>query len=110
MLDEDLKHLKLMIRMCKEVADATGVEKVGTFTTLDSLGAAHVGGTARMGTSAKNSVVNSFGQCHDVRNLFVADGSVLVTEGCGDSPSLTIIALALRTADSIISKLKKGEV
>jgi choline dehydrogenase-like flavoprotein len=108
--DNELKLLKLMIERCEEVAEASGVKPVATFTSLDTMSAAHVAGTARMGISSKNSVVNSFGQSHDVRNLFIADSSVLVTQGCGDSPSLTIIALALRTADYIASEIKKGNI
>jgi choline dehydrogenase-like flavoprotein len=63
-----------------------------------------------MGNSRENSVVNSFGQCHDVRNLFIADSSTLVTQGCGDSPVLTIMALALRTADYIASIMKRDSL
>lgn len=106
--DSDLKLLKLMIQRCSELADVSGVEKVATFTSLDAMGSTHVAGTARMGKSSKDSVVNSFGQTHDVKNLFIADGSVFVTQGCGDSPALTIMALALRTAKYIVSEFRKG--
>ncbi len=110
MRDTELKLIQLMIRKCADIADASGAKTVGTFTSLDMMGSAHVAGTARMGTAGENSVVNSFGQCHDVSNLFVADSSVLVTQGCGDSPSLTIIALALRSSDHIVSRMKKGDL
>jgi choline dehydrogenase-like flavoprotein len=110
MQDEDLRLIEIMLKRCNEVADASGVKVIGTFTSLDSMGATHVAGTARMGTSRKKSVVNSFGQCYDVKNLFIADSSVLVTQGCGDSPALTIVALSLRTADYIASELRKGNL
>lgn len=63
-----------------------------------------------MGSSSSNSVVNGFGQCHDIKNLFIADNSVFVTQGGGDSPALTIMALALRTADYIVSQAKKNNI
>ena len=62
--------------------------------------AAHLMGTARMGTSEKNSVVNASNQVHSVPNLFVVDGSSFTT-GAGVNPTSTIMALALRAADKI---------
>jgi choline dehydrogenase-like flavoprotein len=106
--DSDLRLLRLMMQRCGELADVSGVEKVAIFTCLDTMGSTHVGGTARMGTSSKDSVVDSFGRSHDVKNLFIADTSVFVTQGCGDSPSLTVMSLALRTAEHIASEMKKG--
>lgn len=87
-----------------------GGEVAGTFTSLDTLGSTHVAGTARMGIGRGKSVVNSYGQSHDVKNLFIADSSVMVTQGCGDSPSLTIMALSLRTAEHIAAEFKRGNI
>ena len=64
---------------------------------------AHLMGTARMGTSDKNSVVNKDNQVHGVSNLFVVDGSSFTT-GAGVNPTSTIMALALRAADKIWDK------
>ena len=64
----------------------------------------HLLGTARMGTDAGSSVVNAWGRCHDVRNLFIVDGSIWVTSG-GVNPTSTIQALALYIADSIKKRL-----
>ncbi len=60
-------------------------------------GTAHVMGTARMGDDPLASVVDGTGRLHDVDNVYVADGSVFVSSG-GFNPTLTIMALALRTA------------
>ena len=60
----------------------------------------HFMGTARMGTDPKRSVVNAWHQSHDVKNLFVVDGSSFVTAGAV-GPTSTIGALALRCADGI---------
>jgi len=61
----------------------------------------HLMGTARMGRSPDDSVVDGFGRCHDVANLFLADASVFVTGGAMN-PTATAQALALRAADQII--------
>ena len=53
---------------------------------------------------------DAFGAVHGVPNLTVADASVLVTQGAGDSPSLTIQALALRSSESLVERLRRGEV
>ena len=63
---------------------------------------AHLVGGARMGNDPGTSITNSFGQTHDIANLFVCDGSLLPTQGSAN-PGLTIQALAARTADYIIS-------
>src|SRR5262249_10290860 len=57
--------------------------------------AAHAMGTCRMGDNPRTSVVNSFGQAHDVRNLFILDTSVFVTSA-GVNPTLTALAIARR--------------
>ena len=69
----------------------------------------HLAGTARMGNDRRTSVVNSDCRSWDVPNLFICDGSVFPTTG-GVNPSLTIQALALRTADRIQALAKRGEL
>jgi len=60
-------------------------------------------GAARMGADPRTSVVDKFGQSHDIPNLFICDGSILPTQGSAN-PGLTIQALAARTADYLISE------
>ena len=62
-------------------------------------------GTARMGTDPSKSVVNSVGRAHDVKNLFVVDGSVFVTSG-GVNPTNTLQAISLYVADHIKKNLE----
>lgn len=57
-------------------------------------------GTCRMGNKASNSVCNKWGQTHDIRNLFISDGSQFTTGGA-ENPTLTIVTLAIRQADYI---------
>ena len=64
----------------------------------------HLLGTARMGFDPERSVVNEWGRSHDVRNLFIVDGSIFVTSG-GVNPTTTIQALALYIADSMKQRL-----
>ena len=64
----------------------------------------HLLGTARRGTDPERSVVNEWGRSHDVRNLFIVDGSVFVTSG-GVNPTTTIQAVALYIADSMKRRL-----
>jgi choline dehydrogenase-like flavoprotein len=60
----------------------------------------HLMGTARMGSDPKTSVVNSWGRAHDVKNLFLIDGSIFVT-AAAVNPTNTIQALALHVADTM---------
>jgi choline dehydrogenase-like flavoprotein len=64
----------------------------------------HLLGTARMGNDPATSVVNAWGRSHDVRNLFIVDGSLFVTSG-GVNPASTIQALALYIADRMKKNL-----
>jgi choline dehydrogenase-like flavoprotein len=70
---------------------------------------AHAMGTCRMGADPRTSVVNPFGQAHDVPNLFVCDTSVFVTSA-GVNPTLTAMALACRSADAIAAAAKRGDL
>ena len=71
--------------------------------------ASHETGTARMGKAPRNSVLNSFCQAHDVKNLFVVDGSCFTTFP-EKNPTHTIMALAVRTARYIAGEFKKGSL
>jgi choline dehydrogenase-like flavoprotein len=69
----------------------------------------HEVGTARMGADPGTSVLNSFCQAHDVKNLFVADGAPLVTNP-DKNPTLTIMALSWRASEYLLSEAKKGNL
>ncbi len=81
----------------KEVMQAAGASEIVSNELLRAAGW-HLLGTARMGDDPASSVVNSWGRSHDVKNLFVVDGSIFVTSG-GVNPTSTIQALALYIAD-----------
>lgn len=69
----------------------------------------HELGTCRMGTDPKKSVLNGFNQSHDVKNLFVVDGSAFVTGGA-QNPTLTLMALSMRTSEYLAGEMKKGSL
>ena len=66
-------------------------------------------GTARMGRDPKTSVVNEHNQAHDVKNLFMPDGSCMTSAACVN-PSLTYMALTARACDFAVSQMKKNEL
>ena len=66
-------------------------------------------GTNRMSETARDGVVNRWGQAHDIPNLFVSDGSQFTT-GAAENPTLTIVALAMRQADHIAREMSAGAI
>ncbi len=69
----------------------------------------HEVGTARMGDNPKSSVLNKWCQSHDIKNLFVVDGSSFVT--CGwQNPTMTILALSMRASEYLVEEMRKGNV
>jgi choline dehydrogenase-like flavoprotein len=69
----------------------------------------HELGTCRMGADSKTSVLNRFNQSHDVKNLFVVDGSSFVSGGC-QNPTLTILALSMRSAEYMAEEMRKRNI
>jgi choline dehydrogenase-like flavoprotein len=103
----DMHTIKVMQAQLSKWAIATPTKNIGRFgNTSYRSSATHVGGTCRMGVDPKLSVVDAFGKVHGQTNCYITDASVLPTQGAGDSPSLTIQALALRTAEKIAADLK----
>src|SRR5450432_2274457 len=66
-------------------------------------------GTNRMSANARDGVVNSHGQTHDIKNLFISDGSQFTTGGA-ENPTLTIVTLAIRQADYIADQMKSNTI
>ena len=62
-----------------------------------------------MGDDPTDSVVDQYGRCHDIPNLFIVDGSVFVTSG-GVNPTSTISALALRSVEHLIANRRRQSV
>jgi choline dehydrogenase-like flavoprotein len=69
----------------------------------------HELGTCRMGDDPKTSVLNRWNQSHDIKNLFVVDGSSFVTGG-SQNPTLTILALSMRASEHLAEQMRKGNL
>ena len=96
---------RTMADTVREVMRAGGAgEIVEETTSLDLFAATHVLGTCRMGPDPRTSVADRDGFCHEIPNLALADASLVPSSGCGDSPCLTITALAIRTADRLLER------
>lgn len=98
---ESLRLLEHMATAARAVLSEAGAELAEEAGSGDAFGATHAFGTARMGDDPATSVVDARGRSHDHPNLWIADASVFPTSGGGEAPSLTIMALAARTADAI---------
>ena len=106
---DTFRSLQFMQDREMELLDAAGAQKSWRFPNIESDGSTHLLGTCRMGNDPKKSVINSDHRSHDVPNLFICDGSSLVTSG-RNQPTETIQALAFRAADRITMLAKKGEI
>ncbi|NTV69554.1 MAG: GMC family oxidoreductase [Azonexaceae bacterium] len=100
---KNIKRLRFMAEKSRQLLKAAGVEEIlEEFGAWDNFSATHVFGTCRMGADSRNSVVDAGCRSHDHPNLYITDASVFPSSGGGESPSLTIEALAVRTADTIV--------
>jgi choline dehydrogenase-like flavoprotein len=120
--EHELKQAQHQVRTFAEIIQAMGGTTTGgrrggnaapgaPGTQVISRGGAiiHEIGVTRMGDDPKTSVLNKYSQAHDVKNLFVADGGPFVSNP-DKNPTLTIIALAWRTAEYLAEEMRKGNV
>ena len=88
--------------------EAAGLKNVSTYDDREKspgIGI-HEMGTARMGTDAKNSVLNKYNQVWGASNVFVTDGAAMASSSCVN-PSLTYMALTARAANFAVEEMKK---
>jgi choline dehydrogenase-like flavoprotein len=108
--DNEKKMAADMAETGKQMLEEAGVEVVWSSKDILTEGwSIHELGTARMGSDPKTSVLNQYQQSHDVKNLFVVDGSSHVSASC-QNPTWTIMALAWRSCDYLGEELKKGNL
>ena len=81
---DDLKNLTYLIGKATQLAEAAGAPKAWPDPVAPQTNAVHLLGTCRMGNDPKTSVVDRFNRTHDVKNLFICDGSSLVTSTRGE--------------------------
>jgi choline dehydrogenase-like flavoprotein len=90
--------------------EAVGYKNVRPYVNTSFPGNAnHEMGTARMGMSPKTSVLNKFNQLHEVKNVFITDGSCMTSNACVN-PSLTYMALTARACEYAVGELKSGNL
>jgi len=106
---DDIKLSKWLVERSRELLDAAGAKQKWSFPVQEQQFAVHLLGTCRMGNDPKTSVINPDHRTHDVKNLFLCDGSSFVTSGRGQ-PTCTIEALAFRASDRIRDLAKRGEI
>ena len=93
-----------------EMLEAAGAKNIRTYAHPSApRWALHEAGMARMGVDPQKSVLNQFQQTHDMKNLFVMDASGFTSNPC-QNPTLTIMALCVRSCDYLMSELKRNAI
>jgi len=92
-----------------ELMDAAGSNKTWRWPVTPQNSGNHLLGTCRMGDDPDSSVVDRYHRSHEIKNLFICDGSSMVTSGRGQ-PTMTIMALAFRAAEHIARAASAGDI
>src|SRR6185436_17030155 len=108
MSENSKRLLQFHLARARESLEAAGAHQVVTAPLIRETGW-HLLGTTVMGHDRATSVVNAWGQAHDVPNLYVFDGSIWLTSN-GTNPTATIAALALRCADHLVENRRLQKV
>jgi len=104
--NEKLMH-EDMANTAKELLANAGFKNISVSSNMSFPGNAnHEMGIARMGKDPKTSVLNSFNQMHEVKNVFITDGSCMTSGNCVN-PSLTYMALTARACDYAVKEMKR---
>ena len=90
-----------------ELFEKAGYKDIKTYDEIRGFGRCiHEMGTARMGNSPKDSILNKNNQVWGASNVFVTDGACMTSSSCVN-PSLTYMALTARAADFAVNELKR---
>ncbi|MBI1760689.1 MAG: GMC family oxidoreductase [Acidobacteria bacterium] len=109
--ENDRRMMEDMFGWMEQIMRAAGAEVLPYRKYLEPLGdATHECGTARMGNDPKTSVLNQYCQSHEVKNLFVTDGSCFVSLPGTHGITTWIMALAWRASDYLAEQMKRGEL
>lgn len=108
---ENEKNMREDIKSCAfEMLDKTGFRNIKLFDYQRPGGSAvHEMGTARMGNDPKTSVLNQHNQMHDIKNIFITDGSCM-TSSASQNPSLTYMALTARACKVAVDLMREGKL
>ncbi|MDQ6699023.1 MAG: GMC oxidoreductase, partial [Acidobacteriota bacterium] len=106
--DNEFEIAKDAMNTLDELCRASGFEVLARHSQMVPPGESiHELGTCRMGDDAKKSVLNRWNQSHDIKNLFVIDGSSFVSGG-SQNPTLTILALSMRASEYLAEQMRSG--
>ncbi|MGI9250352.1 MAG: GMC family oxidoreductase [Pseudohongiellaceae bacterium] len=110
---DDTATMHYFLQRSIELMEAAGATQISdgvpNENTEGQRGGVHLLGTCRMGSNPATSVIDKYHRSHDIPNLFLCDGSSMVTSGRGQ-PTMTIMAMAFRAADHIIQAARQGDV
>ena len=106
---DDLANARFLQDRGAEILEAAGARGSRRRRSPSRTSSMHLLGTCRMGNDPATSVIDKYHRSHDVPNLFLCDGSSLVTSGRGQ-PTMTIQALAFRAGEHIARFAKRGEI
>lgn len=106
---DDLATTTFLQARAQEIMEAAGARRTWSYPAAEQTVGFHLLGTCRMGDDPRTSVVDRHHRAHDVPNLFICDGSSLVTSGRGQ-PTMTIQALAFRAAEHVGEAANRGEI
>ncbi len=106
---DDIANAQFLQDKGQELLDAAGATRTWSQPVGPSQFGVHLLGTCRMGDDSATSVIDKNHRSHDVPNLFICDGSSLVSSTRGQ-PTMTIMALAFRAADKIKAAAGAGDV
>ena len=107
---DDLATMRYFMERSVELMEAAGALRIAASYPEDGqTGSSHMLGTCRMGDDPATSVIDRYHRSHDVPNLFLCDGSSLVTSSRGQ-PTMTIMALAFRAADHMNRFARRNEI
>lgn len=108
--DNEFAMAKDSMNTAEELCHGAGFEILSKHWEMVPPGESiHELGGCRMGTDANKSVLNAFNQAHDVKNLFVTDGSAFVSGG-SQNPTLTLMALSMRASEYLAEQMKRREI
>jgi choline dehydrogenase-like flavoprotein len=104
--ENERKMIPIMAQTAAEMMEAAGAKNVFPFQVPNRVPGygIHEMGTARMGNDPRTSVLNRWNQVWDAQNVFVTDGSAMVSSACVN-PSLTYMALTARAVDHAVGEL-----
>jgi choline dehydrogenase-like flavoprotein len=102
---------KDIMNCAAEMLETAGLKNINAFNDEKSYPGLciHEMGTARMGNDPKTSVLNKWNQMHEVKNVFITDGSCMMSSA-NQNPSITYMALTARACDYAVNELKRRNI